>query len=294
MMQSTRTTELDLDGIRRRGFGRLAGAIDETERERIVDTAWRELADLHGVVRGDPGTWVQPPKNLKRPRRLARVHERGSPHLDAALSEVFSSPEWALHGGSDWGMMMFTFPQLERVDQWFLPEQRWHWDSPIAPYADWRAPGTPGVHLFVLLEDHEPGGGTTLFIEGLHAYSVHLYRTWTDEERSAKQAVQRAAVFRSHPWLDELQQGGARSRDERIRTFMERDEIVESVGGRDLEEPIVLRVHEMVGRAGDAWLLHPLVGHSGAPNARAAPRIMRSKFAFRGDFEPWAGTVGEA
>lgn len=53
----------------------------------------------------------------------------------------------------------------------------------------------------------------------------------------AKQAVQRAAVFRSHPWLAEFQQGGGRRRDERIRYFMERDEIVESVGGRDLEEP---------------------------------------------------------
>lgn len=280
-----RMSELDVERIRTRGFCKLEDAIEEAERTHLVETAWEELADSHGVVRDDPATWIQPGKNLKRPRRVPRVHERGSTRLADALDAVFGSSEWLLHGAADWGMMMFTFPHLQQVEQWFLPQKRWHWDNPIAPYVERDMRDTPAVHLFVLLADHEPGGGATLFVEGMHAYTLHLYKTWTTEERGAKHAAQGAAVFRSHPWLEELQHGCGRHRKERARYFMERDELVECVDGRELDEPIVLRVHEMTGNAGDIWLLHPLLGHSGAPNASARPRIMRSKLAFRGDFD---------
>jgi hypothetical protein len=131
----------------------------------------------------------------------------------------------------------------------------------------------------VLLADHLPGGGATLFVEGMHAYTLRLYQTWTKEERDAKHAAQRAAVSRSHSWLAELQHAGGRRRKERTRYFMERDEVTECLGGRELDEPMVLSVQEMTGKAGDISLLHPLLGQSGAPNASARPRIMRSKLA---------------
>jgi hypothetical protein len=67
--------------------------------------------------------------------------------------------------------------------------------------------------------------------------------------------------------------------EDRVAAFMERATDVDGVP---------LRVHEMTGEPGDAYLLHPLLAHSAAPNALDAPRVMRGKLLPRHGFDFFA------
>lgn len=270
----------------------------EAEIAGIVDAAWAELADIYGVSRDDPATWVQPGKNLKRPRTIPRTDDDGPPRLAAALDDLMGEGEWEMHGAHDWGMMMFTFPNVKPDKRWFLPLKTWHWDTPVTPHLDFfdgRPPFSKiaGTHLFPLLKAHEPGGGATLFIEGMHRFILRSWASWSPQERAAKQAAQRARIMASHPWLKDLHLGCDLHGTTRIAHFMDRDEIVPASffgddvdsGDVDGEGDITLRVHEMTGAPGDIYILHPLITHTGAPNGADTPRIMRSKMALRKDFD---------
>jgi hypothetical protein len=261
-------SRLEIEQLRELGFVKQAGAVPAPLARAQCDAIWSELAELHGIARDDPRTWRQPLKAPRSPKRHAS--ERGmTAALRGALDELLGAGSWP--DPADWGNVLFSFPNAER---WRLPKGTWHWDSPIAPHRD----GAAGLHVFVLLAPMRPGGGATLFAQGVHRITLAYYAALSAEERRAKHAVHRRLVMSANAWLRQLM-GTEPGPEDRIAHFMERASEVDGVP---------LRVHEMTGEPGDVYFLHPLLAHSAAWNALATPRMMRGKLLVRRGFDFFA------
>ena len=79
------------------------------------------------------------------------------------------------------------------------------------------------------------------------------------------------SFFATEEWFRDLDDGTVPKAD-RVATFMDRTSTVDGVS---------LRVHEMTGKPGDVYFLHPLLVHAGPPNGGRRPRIMHRSFAWR-------------
>jgi hypothetical protein len=120
-----------------------------------------------------------------------------------------------------------------------------------------------------------PGGGATLFVQGMHRITLAYHAELDPEQRRSKHAVHRRRVMRRNAWLRQLM-GTEPGPEDRVAHFMERETAVDGVP---------LRVHEMTGEPGDVYLCHPLLAHSGAWNAQDTPRVMRGKLLTRRGFD---------
>lgn len=258
-----------------RGFVRLARAFSEDQAAAQRDLIWSELRDAYGVIESDRGTWVQPSRQLRRSRDHADHLSMATDRLLGAIDELLGEGAWQRLGPKHWGSVLFTFPN---ATSWDVPKKTWHWDSSIPGHME----GCGALHLFSLLAPLEPGGGATVFVEGMHHVLLDYYRSLSAEQQGEKHTVHRARVMAGDAWLQRLQKNDPPV-DDRRRLFMgEGGEI----GGHHV------RVNEMTGEAGDVYILHPLLTHTWAPNASDRPRMMRSKQVTRKDFD-WSYMIGE-
>lgn len=269
-------TQEDHRCFRETGFLRLERAFGADLAEQQRTSIWKELGRQYGVRESDRDTWQQPPKQLRRTRDDPRFQAMGTERLRGALDELLGPDGWERSGKRNWGSVLFTFPNAKR---WDVPAKTWHWDNPIPPHLD----GCAAVQVFTLLADHEPGGGATVFVEGMHRVLVDYYQGLSAAERERKHAQHRAHAMKSHPWLDQLQWNDPPVSD-RAALFLEEGA---TIGG------VPVRVREMTGRAGDAYLVHPLLAHTWAPNASERPRMMRGKMVVKKGFD-WAYLLAEA
>lgn len=261
--------------FRKRGFLRLESAFDEQQAASQREQIWRELSDVYGVREADRGTWKQPARQLRRAREHPTHLGMATARLTGAIDDLLGPGEWQRVGSTHWGSVLFTFPNAE---EWDVPRKTWHWDNPIAPHLS----GCAALQLFSLLAPLEPGGGATVFVEGMHRVLVDYFERLGPGERSAKHGKHRARVMKGHPWLRRLQEDDPPV-DDRIRFFMEDGSVID---GHEV------RVNEMVGDPGDVYLLHPLLVHTWAPNASDRPRMMRSKQVTKKDFD-WGYMAGQ-
>jgi protein-tyrosine-phosphatase/ectoine hydroxylase-related dioxygenase (phytanoyl-CoA dioxygenase family) len=134
----------------------------------------------------------------------------------------------------------------------------WHNDFvPPRPEGGLRA-----VQLFVILTDLPARGGGTLVLTGSH----HLIGRYLADSGAAPHPRQLRHVLGAHPWLRDLwQPSRCASAEQRIHRFMTDGT---RIGGVDL------RVVELTGRAGDAYVMHCDTFHAAAPNCRHEPRLM--------------------
>jgi hypothetical protein len=261
-------TPLELEQFRDLGFVVLREAFPADAAGAQRDAIWRELAARHGVARGDRSTWRQPLRSPRAPKRDPS-EKVITAALRGAVDDLLGPGAWP--DPADWGLVLFTFPN---AGSWRLPERTWHWDSPIAPHRE----GAAALHVFLVLDRMRPGGGATLFVQGLHRITLPYYAELSSDERRAKHAVHRKRVMARNRWLRQLM-GTEPGPEDRVAHFMERATEVDGVP---------LRVHEMTGDPGDAYLLHPLLAHSAALNARDTPRVMRGKLLPRRGFDFFA------
>jgi hypothetical protein len=234
---------------------RIPGAFGADDAERMREVLWRELADLYGMKRDDRSTWtpVQPTNLVASKKDPAANAILGAP-LRAALDQLLGTSGWIEPPHQ--GQVLVTLPTGE---PWSLPHRQWHTDVGFELPQD----GLVGVKVWALLGDLEPGGGGTPQVAGSHRV-IARYLTTTDERDFR---TVRDQVLASHSWFRQLtREGGARG-----------DELMREA---DLDG-IPVRVVELVGQAGDVYLTHPWVLHSIAPNARATPRMMRSRMIWR-------------
>jgi hypothetical protein len=144
---------------------------------------------------------------------------------------------------AEFAQLLFTLPN---ASHWTVPHSIWHLDIPRLAGI-----GLPGVQVFTFLEPLAQGGGGTLVVAGSH-------RLLNESNIASKQVKRR---LKREPYFHALM-----SKDEPNRERF----ITEHGYVNDVE----LRVVELHGQPGDAFLTDMRVLHTLAPNSQKTPRIM--------------------
>ncbi|HEU4650365.1 MAG TPA: phytanoyl-CoA dioxygenase family protein [Croceibacterium sp.] len=235
------------------GWMRVRGGISQATAAAMREAVWHLLAES-GVKRNRLETWTaERPSHMQRLKRHAAFAWSPSDGLSEVIARLlgrsYDPPE-------HWGAPFIAFPRDER---WSIPAKGWHID------ANYRSPLEPprGVKTLALFGDVAPRAGATLVVAGSH----RLVAKWFAEAPPPPEA--RSAELRrsllAHPYIGDLHRPGDASA--RIARFLRREEH---------EDGLTLYVAELIGRAGDVFVMHPLVMHAAAPNSGAEPRFMVS------------------
>ena len=253
----------------RTGLVPLPGAIAAQDAEAMVDRIWEHLDRSHGVVRGRPETWSAGQiSGLRAVTAAPEFEALGSAVIRAAVDDLLGAGRW--RPPRRWGRLLVTFPS--GAAQWDLPRGgAWHNDFvPLHQDASVR-----GVQLFVILKDLPARGGGTVVLTGSH----HLVSQYIARSGRAPHPRQLRAMLSDQPWLRDLwAPAPGSSAEHRIRRFM-------SDGMRIGE--VELRVAELTGRAGDAFVMHCDTFHAAAPNCHDEPRLMTTHMVLQaGDSIP--------
>ena len=261
----TTLTAEQRDALETRGLVRLPGAIDPRDAAAMADRLWATLAAKHGIQKDAPATWtVERPSNLGHLCATGAFAKCASPAVTAVLDDLLGA--WT--PPKTWGPVLVCFPGREPT--WSLPHRNWHLDSPADGQA---AMLTRLARVFAILAPLEAQGGATVVVEGSHTLAEREARA-AGRQLSSAEVRERLA---RHAWLKDLATAG--DRKARIRRFM--DEPTEVDG-------VELRVTELTGQPGDIWLMHPNCLHAGAPNVRAAPRMVVTQWIYADGANPFA------
>jgi hypothetical protein len=210
----------------------------------VEDT--RRRFSLH---RDRPETWTERPAQFQRFTQSGAFDGLG-PYFSAIADTLIGPDAWNVP--QHFGVPLVTFP--DRV--WDVPHSLWHVDQP--PHLSLGA--LPVVRTFVILAKLESRGGGTCYIEGSHRAVMDFAkepRTQTPHSGEMKKLL-----AKEEPWLAAL---FARNVPDRERRFM--------LEGGEVRG-VQVKVKEITGEPGDAFIMQPAMLHTVAPNARATPRLM--------------------
>jgi ectoine hydroxylase-related dioxygenase (phytanoyl-CoA dioxygenase family) len=246
-----------LDQYATEGVVRLPGAVPIADIEAMAEVLWRRLRTRHGVFHDRPQTWIVPhPAQLTA--KTDELAGMASPAVLAVVDQLLGVGGW--NPPERWGLPLVTLPGF--ADGWDVPHKGWHLDIQAA------AEPPRVARIFVLLTDLAPGGGATGYVAGSHRVLQALAR---EAGRSLKSGEARELLL-AHPWFAALfaRPDGA----DRRAWFMEQPG---DAGG------VPVRVGEMTGQAGDAYVMDPLILHAMTPNVLATPRLMLTEWVYGRD-----------
>lgn len=241
---------------------RLASVLSTTDAARMGERLWETLARAHAIHRGEPATWtVRQPTGFQALTRSGAFDALGSVVLASALDALLGEKSW--ERPEHWGTALVTFPTT--AVRWDVPSRHWHLDFPV------RGQARPlfAVRILACIDTVAPQAGGTFVLAGSHQLVERLVADGAAPTGGHSRDV-RHTLMRMHPWLQELWSEGGNH--DRIRRFM--------VEGADIDG-VTLRVLQLSGEPGDAFLMHPWQFHAPAPNCGASPRLMLSQSVMR-------------
>jgi hypothetical protein len=243
---------VQMDEFDRGGLLRLPGAIPAADAERMRARLWRHLWTAHGVAPERPDTWA-----VATPAHFQTLTGTGA--FDAMATAALRSAADALlgvHGWGPpvhWGRPLVTFPQPGVP--WRLPASGWHIDSAGRP-------GDPILVAFACLAPVRRHGGGTLVVTGSHALTRAGGRYG-----GLRSADVRVRLAEDNAWFRDLWTPGREpDRTERL------------LGSSSVIDGFELRIEELTGDTGDAFLMSPRLLHAVAPNSLDTPRLMLLQF----------------
>ena len=256
-------TEDDLRQFEERGFLKVSDCVPDVTHAR--DAIWADLKtrfDVSDDVRSWRGQYVN----------FSAIALRGldlmpSARMRQTLDFLLDGSPWTSdHTHKSCGTVFASLPHYDRKETWSVSGE-WHWDMGEIQHL----PSYTGMLVCTLLTDAKHQGGGTLFVSGSHkSVLAHFHRTrgQFSDNYSAKRMN---SFFDTEEWYKTLD-GGLVEKADRVEHFMNRTSSVDGV---------TLQVHEMTGKAGDTYFLHPLLVHAGPPNGADRPRILHRAFARR-------------
>ena len=258
------------DDFERDGFVHLPEAFSPAEALTMQEAMWRQMAANPGIQKDDTATWPRERygvNGLNCSTNDPAYKAIAAPRLQGAIDALLGAGTWRVP--KSWGGFLVTFPVGE-PEAWRLVADGWHWDgNPNGHLIE-----TNGVFIFTLFSELRPGGGGTLILRGSHRLINRFFERLPPETNRNKQKPIKEAFFRSHPYLAELT-GNATDAGDRTRRFMAEDTAIDGV-------PV--RVVELTGAPGDAYICHPSLLHAPSLNCAALPRFMRVKALNREGF----------
>lgn len=225
-------------------------AFPARDAKRMQDQIWAELKRRHGIERDAPDTWT-----IAEPRHLSALSRSG------AFAAIDSATRREAIGdliGTGWQglahptVLLVTFPVTNA--EWRVPSAGWHLDFPASS-----AMPLCALRLLAFVGPVIPGGGGTLVVAGSRRLVARNRR-----DKVWHSADIRAALA-SHAWLADLT--SKHDTSDRVARFMREGAVLDGV-------PV--RIVELTGAAGDAFLVHPWNPHAAVPNCNPTPRMMVS------------------
>jgi hypothetical protein len=236
-----------------RGLLHLPGAVPGLDADAMRDRIWRYLRQTRGVAAERPRTWaVGTPAHFQALVRTGAFDAMATAQVRGAVDALLVRPGWE-PPPKHWGRPLVTFPQPGVP--WRLPVSGWHMDS------SGRA-GDPRLVVFACLSPVRSRGGGTLVVTGSHRLT-RVGRRYA----GLRSADVRARLANDHPWFrDLLTRSDEPDRTERL---LSSSSVVE-------EEEV--RIEEVTGDTGDAFVMDPRLLHAVAPNSLNTPRLMLLQF----------------
>lgn len=232
----------------RDGMLRVPGFCSPALLAPMIDALWEDMRRRFGIHRDRPETWKD-----ARPAQFQRLVISGAfdalgPHFSAVADTFIGVGEWDVppHFGSP----LVTFP----TGRWDVPYNVWHFDIPPQTWVT----ALPVIRIFVILEKLESHGGGTCYVEGSHRLAMAFAKSG---ERT-RSADMKKLLQKEEPWFAALFDKKTPDREQRFMI-----EGGEACGTK-------VRVKEITGEPGDAFIMHPAMFHTIAANARDVPRIM--------------------
>jgi len=258
MQHSVLSTE-DLTCFEQQGYIRVPEAFPQSLALGMQDFMWLQLKALHGVERTDCSTWSHYEGGLNKTAEAPIYVDIAAPRMCAAIDQLLGARLWAVP--RSWGGFLVTFPQ-RTSGSWALTTKNWHWDGKPSQHL----PSLNALFILTLFSQIEPCGGGTLLVSGSHRLIRHFF----ESGRRHQTPVSLNEFRLSYPWIAELSGITSKIKDhqERIQYFMQEETEVEH---------IALKVVEVSGAPGDAYLCHPAIFHAASPNHADVPRFMRAK-----------------
>jgi hypothetical protein len=247
-------TEEQRSDYQHRGVTRLLGAVDADAAQGMAERVWGLLAERLGIDRDTRGPRIVGASKANSLKKAGAFNAMASPRIRGALDELLGAERWV--EPEPWGQLLFTLPM---PGTWFLPSKSWHLDFP----APGDLAGLAGAQVFVFLEPSQHQGGGTLCVEGSHTL-IGRRRETDGARKEGRSKHMRQALVSSVPWMRDLTENTG-TPDERIERFMRHTTEFEGAA---------LRVAEMTGEPGDAWIMHPWLLHASSPNTGGNARMM--------------------
>jgi ectoine hydroxylase-related dioxygenase (phytanoyl-CoA dioxygenase family) len=237
----------------RDGMLRVPGFIPSATLAPMVDALWDDMRRRFSLDRDKPETWKD-----ARPAQFQRLVATGAfdaigPYVSAVADTFVGAGEWTVP--PHFGFPLVTFP----TGHWDVPHNVWHFDIPPHGRDQWPA-GLPEIRTFIILDKLESGGGGTCYIEGSHR--VAMSRAEQSPDQLFRSADMKKLLQDEEPWFAALFD---KKTPDRARRFMQE-------GGE--ARGIKVKVKELTGEPGDAFIMHPAMFHTIASNARQTPRLM--------------------
>ena len=258
-------SETDIRQFNEQGFLVVRDCVPVAGAREASEAIWADLMARHDVTE-DSSTWRGQSMNFGATALKGR-DTMLSERMRGVFDDLLGVGRWRSdHGRKRGGTVFASLPRNGQDDAWAL-QGEWHWDQGENRHL----PNYTGLQACTLLTDMQHRDGGTLFVSGSHhAVAAHFHRTRGrfSDNYSAKRMQ---SFFNTEKWFCDLDRGTVPKAD-RVATFMERTSTVEGIS---------LRVHEMTGKPGDTYFLHPLLVHAGPPNGGRRPRIMLRSFAWR-------------
>lgn len=223
------------------GLLKLPQAVPADEAGRMADRIREYLTSPESIQRNSEQAWLaERPHGFRSLHRAGTFNSVGRGSIPIALDELYGPDGW--ERPRHWGHVLVTNRVGDRP--WEVPTGGWHVD---------RQPSVPGITVFVILAPLRPCGGGTLVLTGSH-------RLLSDAPVQRKyNGKYRHILAARHQWLKDLWHGTKNMR---------------CLGEGVVLDGIPVRVVELTGEPGDAYLMRADTFHAPAPNALKSPRIM--------------------
>lgn len=258
-------SQAEIRQFNEQGFLLVRDCVPETRAKEASEAIWADLMVRHDVTE-ESSTWHGQYMNFGATALRGR-DTMLSESMRGVFDDLLGDGRWRSdHASRSGGAVFASLPASRQDDAWALSGD-WHWDQGENRHL----PNYTGLQACTLLTDMAHRDGGTLFVSGSHhAVAAHFHRTRGrfSDNYSAKRMQ---SFFSTEEWFRDLD-GGTVPKEGRVATFMDRTSTVDGMA---------LRVHEMTGKPGDAYFLHPLLVHAGPPNGGRRPRIMHRSYVWR-------------
>ncbi len=256
-------TQHQRDEFETHGLLKLPEAIPAATATRMAEQTLEYLATEESIQRNRGQGWLtERPAGMQPLTRAGTFDAVAEGSVPVALDDLYGQEGW--RRPKNWGRALVTF---KTADEWDVPTGGWHLDGIPTPTT---TQDPSAITVFVILAPLRPRGGGTLIITGSHrllrAHAPTTSADGTDSTdcRGPKNKGIRRKLGARYPWLSDLWS------PKRDATFDRRERYL---AGTELDG-IPVRMVELTGEPGDAFMMRADMFHTPAPNTLDEPRMM--------------------